>query len=272
MPNQTISQLPSLNSSVSGDNIFISHSGTTYRIQSQNLASSMWNLFTNVQTGYYIAVTGGTARNLNITGYLNLYSGVLIKNSLGDRVIDPLNCGLYDNLGGGNMTLDWSKCMLYDQIDGRFAADWNIRGLIDSSESFSLDWNNRLLLDVGEFPSLNWQDKIVYDISNNASLDWGNHLLIGDWTCDNFRSNSYYITTGNSNSRGGKITLNGTNPITISTTAINNKSLINLSINSGVGTIGIPYVSSKVNSVSFSVKSTQVLDNSIISWIIFEGV
>lgn len=71
------------------------------------------------------------------------------------------------------------------------------------------------------------------------------------------------------NVRAGTATLNGTTAVVISNTTVTNTSIILLTIQVPVGTVGSPYVSARTAGTSFSIKSG-TLDTSTVGWVIFE--
>lgn len=72
------------------------------------------------------------------------------------------------------------------------------------------------------------------------------------------------------NAKMGTATLNGITEVTINTTKVTANSRIMLTIQAPGGTVGIPYVSSRIGGTSFGVKSTNAADSSTVAWIIFE--
>lgn len=72
------------------------------------------------------------------------------------------------------------------------------------------------------------------------------------------------------NAKMGTATLNGTTEVTVSTTAVTASSRIQVTTQAPGGTVGAPYVSSRVAGTSFGLKSTVVGDTSTVAWIIIE--
>lgn len=70
-----------------------------------------------------------------------------------------------------------------------------------------------------------------------------------------------------SNAYMGTVAVNGTNPITVATTALTGNSRIFMTINAPGGTPGSPYVFSQSTSTNFVIKS-QASDTSTVAWMI----
>ena len=71
----------------------------------------------------------------------------------------------------------------------------------------------------------------------------------------------------------GKVTLNGTTAVTVSTTAVDANSLVLLTVQPGTAPAGIPYVASITNGTGFTVKSTSGSDTAVsVAWSIVEAV
>jgi hypothetical protein len=69
----------------------------------------------------------------------------------------------------------------------------------------------------------------------------------------------------------GTVTLNGTTAVTVSTTAVDAKSLILLTVQPAVAPVGIPYVASITSGSGFTVKSTSSSDTAVVcAWYIVE--
>ena len=73
-----------------------------------------------------------------------------------------------------------------------------------------------------------------------------------------------------SNATLGTTSLTGTSSVTVATTKVTNSSRIFLTIQSGSGTVGSPYVFARTASTSFNVRSTTVGDTSLVAWMIVE--
>ncbi len=75
------------------------------------------------------------------------------------------------------------------------------------------------------------------------------------------------------NTHAGKVTLNGTTAVTVSTTAVDSNSLVLLTVQPGTAPVGIPYVASITASTGFTVKSTSASDTAVsCAWSIVEAV
>jgi hypothetical protein len=68
----------------------------------------------------------------------------------------------------------------------------------------------------------------------------------------------------------GTVTLNGTTPVTVFTSAITTSSLVFLTVQAAGGTPGIPSVSGRTAGISFSVVSASGSDTSTLAWSIQE--
>jgi Putative Ig domain len=68
----------------------------------------------------------------------------------------------------------------------------------------------------------------------------------------------------------GTVTLNGTTPVTVFTSAITTSSLVFLTVQAAGGTPGIPSVSGRTAGISFSVVSASASDTSTLAWSIQE--
>jgi hypothetical protein len=71
----------------------------------------------------------------------------------------------------------------------------------------------------------------------------------------------------------GKVTLNGTSAVTVSTTAPDANSLVLLTVQPGTAPAGMPYVASITTGTGFTVKSTSGSDTAVVcAWSIVEAV
>jgi hypothetical protein len=71
----------------------------------------------------------------------------------------------------------------------------------------------------------------------------------------------------------GKVTLNGTTAVTVSTTSVDANSLVLLTVQPTTAPVGIPYVASITSGSGFTVKSTSGSDTAVIcAWSIVEAV
>jgi hypothetical protein len=74
-----------------------------------------------------------------------------------------------------------------------------------------------------------------------------------------------------SNLHAGRVTLDGTTAVTVSTTAVDANSLILLTVQPGTPPAGTPYVASITSGAGFTVKSTSDDDTSVVvAWSIVE--
>lgn len=73
-----------------------------------------------------------------------------------------------------------------------------------------------------------------------------------------------------SNCKQGTVVLNGTTEVTVPNTKVTSNSRIFLTIQTPGGTVGSPYISSRIAGTSFGVKSTTVGDTSTAAYTIFE--
>lgn len=75
------------------------------------------------------------------------------------------------------------------------------------------------------------------------------------------------------NTIAGKVTLNGTTAVSVSTTAVDADSLILLTVQPSTAPAGIPYVASITSGSGFTVKSTSNSDTAVsCAWSIVEAV
>jgi hypothetical protein len=81
------------------------------------------------------------------------------------------------------------------------------------------------------------------------------------------------MQTGTANARAGTCTLGAGGNCVVSTSAITANSLVMLTVQNQVGTVGSPYIFSRTPGVSFTIQSTAGgLDNSVVAWVIIEPV
>jgi hypothetical protein len=81
------------------------------------------------------------------------------------------------------------------------------------------------------------------------------------------------MQTGTANARAGTCTLGAAGNCVVSTSAITANSLVMLTVQNKVGTVGSPYIFSRAPGVSFTIQSTAGgLDNSVVAWVIIEPV
>jgi hypothetical protein len=87
----------------------------------------------------------------------------------------------------------------------------------------------------------------------------------------NFQGTPAYTVV--KNTHAGKVTLNGTSAVTVSTTAVDSDSLVLLTVQPGTAPAGIPYVASLTSGSGFTVKSTSGSDTAVVvAWSIVEAV
>jgi hypothetical protein len=71
----------------------------------------------------------------------------------------------------------------------------------------------------------------------------------------------------------GKVTLNGTSAVTVSTTAVDSNSLVLLTVQPTTAPVGIPYVATITSGTGFTLKSTSASDTAVnVAWSIVEAV
>lgn len=92
-------------------------------------------------------------------------------NAAGILTIDFAAQTLYDQVGGGNVCLDWATRILYDN-SFRASLDWDNRILVDALANSSIEWENRLLIDSSTAQSMNWDLRTAYDSSSFDSINW----------------------------------------------------------------------------------------------------
>jgi hypothetical protein len=81
---------------------------------------------------------------------------------------------------------------------------------------------------------------------------------------------AYTVVRG---THAGTATLNGTTPVTVTTTAVDSDSLVLLTVQPGTAPVGIPYVASVTSGTGFTVKSTSASDVSVsVAWAVVEAV
>lgn len=87
----------------------------------------------------------------------------------------------------------------------------------------------------------------------------------------NFQGTPAYTVV--KNTHAGKVTLNGTAAVTVSTAAVDANSLVLLTVQPGTAPVGIPYVASITSGTGFTVKSTSVSDTAVsCAWSVVEAV
>ena len=75
------------------------------------------------------------------------------------------------------------------------------------------------------------------------------------------------------NTHAGKVTLNGTSAVTVSTTAVDSNSLVLLTVQPTTAPVGIPYVATITSGTGFTLKSTSASDTAVVcAWSIVEAV
>jgi hypothetical protein len=89
----------------------------------------------------------------------------------------------------------------------------------------------------------------------------------GDIACD-VAGKGFKVKEGSNAKMGTATLVAGT--VTVSTTAVTASSRIFLTIQTNGGTVGVPYVSARVASTSFTITSTSGTDTSTLAWIMFE--
>lgn len=99
----------------------------------------------------------------------------------------------------------------------------------------------------------------------------GGANLTGDLTFPT-AGDTINVKTGGADAISGTVVVNGTTPVTVNTTAIGNKSIVQFGLNTVGGTVGhIPNVVTKVNGTSFNVVA-DASDTSTYNWWIVQTV
>lgn len=124
-----------------------------------------------------------------------------------------------------------------------------------------------------------------FDITADGQIRLGGGAAQGEVLLGRTAANEYSVTAADlriatlgrglkvkegANAKMGTAVLNGTTEVTVPTTAVTANSRILLTINAPGGTVGAPYVSSRVAGTSFGIKSTAVGDTSTVAWMIVE--
>lgn len=113
--------------------------------------------------------------------------------------------------------------------------------------------------------------RVLIDGSGNVAIGKDNATykldVVGD-IASNSVGNGFRIKEG-SNAKMGVAVLAG-GAVTVSTTAITSNSRVFLTIQVPGGTVGAPYVSTRIASTSFTISSTSGTDTSTVAWILIE--
>lgn len=180
---------------------------------------------------------------LTIVGYSSQSANLfLIKNSSGSTLVNITSAGV---------------------ITGTIAATGTFSGTIGASTI------NNILTLSGSSAYFKADSSIgfrVYDSAGSALLlrvpNGGNVELPTPGTTLSLNEAS--------NGCMGTATLNGTTAVVVNTTAVGANSRVFVTINTPGGTVGSPYVFTRVNGTSFSLKSTNASDTSTVAWFILQ--
>lgn len=254
------------------------------------VSDSAWNVGSPTSTGSFLNTYNQVRPFGGISGYVASNRGIgqsliLVGDTIvtGNLMITGNFAGVISNVifgpnasilsseagGGGNPYCIYPGGRTLMNSDGNVTINWEEGALYNGQGDAAWGWLGGFLNAPDNTTSLNVAERRGYSrdpLGEIVSFNWNSGI-----SGLNITSPFYRIVTGSSSSRAGKISLNGATEITIPTTAITNNSIVHLTINSGIGTPGTPYISQRTPGVSFKVKSS-VSDTSICAWTIFEPV